>query len=97
MSKFIGQNERITISTPGEQYVDLINALSVINGGNPPSSTARSLLMAKIKESIPMIEKRVQYLADKRGITYGEMWQQIITGGYTPLETDAGWEKNNGI
>lgn len=90
--KFITPGERVPVSSLGEAEIDFINVLSTINGGNPPSTTIRALLRMAIKTAIPSIEKRVQYLADKRGITYQEMWKTIVTGGYEPLPTEAGWD-----
>ncbi|MCW5318928.1 hypothetical protein GTQ43_36385 [Nostoc sp. KVJ3] len=39
---------------------------------------AQSLLCAKLQERDKLIKERVEYLAKKRGITFDEMWEQIL-------------------
>ncbi len=81
------KDERLRIPPLGEWYEDLLTVDSAITGSTEPVQAA-SLLRAKLKERENVIAKRVQYLAAKRGITYEEMWLQILKGEYQKLTQD---------
>ncbi len=71
--------KRLNLSGLGEYYWDLITIDSWINNRSP-GTQAVSLLCAKLQERVPKIEKRVEYMARKRGITPEEMWDSILSG-----------------
>ncbi|MBD3886538.1 hypothetical protein IFO70_33230 [Phormidium tenue FACHB-886] len=71
--------DRMQIPALGEWYQDLLAADARINDRSEPTQ-ASSLLAAKLQEREARIKERVQYLADKRGISYQEMWKQLVTG-----------------
>lgn len=72
MAKF----KRIMIQL-GEYYQDLLTIDAFI-AGRTPSAQAGSLLCAKLQEREPRIKERLEYLANKRGITVEELTSQIL-------------------
>jgi hypothetical protein len=48
--------------------------------GKTKTAEATSLFCAKLQEREPKRNAMVQYLADKRGITFQEMWLQLLNG-----------------
>jgi hypothetical protein len=78
------KSDRLQIPPLGEWYQDLLRIDAVINDRSEPSQ-ASALLCAKIQERESRIRERVQYLANKRGITFEEMWDAILTGTYDKL------------
>ncbi|MGG6263219.1 hypothetical protein ACQ4M3_08055 [Leptolyngbya sp. AN03gr2] len=83
----MAKDDRLRIPSLGEWYEDLLRVDSAITGNSEPVQAA-SLLRAKLKERELIIEKRVRYLAAKRGITYEDMWLQILQGQYQKLTQD---------
>ena len=79
--------KRITLPLLGEYYDDLLKIDSKINA-RANTVQANSLLCAKLQERAPKIKERVQYLADKRGISFEEMWKQLLTDEYEPIEPE---------
>lgn len=75
---------RIRIPELGEWYADLIAVDSTINGKSIPQQ-ALSLLCSTLQSREERIKKRVKYLAVKRGVTFEEMWLQILQGNYRKL------------
>jgi hypothetical protein len=81
------KRERLFIGELGEYYNDLLTIDSLINSRTAPNQ-ANSLLCAKLQERETKIRERVQYLADKRGISFKEMWDQLLTGSYQKLNPE---------
>lgn len=78
------KSDRLQIPPLGEWYQDLLRIDAVINDRSEPSQ-ASALLCAKLQERESRIRERVQYLANKRGIPFDEMWDSILTGTYSKL------------
>jgi hypothetical protein len=74
MAKF----KRIMIQL-GEYYQDMLT-LDAFIAGRTPSAQAGSLLGAKLQEREPKIKERLQYLANKRGVTVEELTASILNG-----------------
>lgn len=73
------KDERLAVPALGEYYNDLLHVDSWVNGRSKVVQ-AQSLLCAKLQERDKLIKERVDYLAKKRGITFDEMWEQILNG-----------------
>ncbi|WP_414623865.1 hypothetical protein [Calothrix sp. CCY 0018] len=73
------KDERLAIPALGEYYNDILTVDAWVNGRTKVVQ-AQSLLCAKLQERDKLIKERVEYLAKKRGITFDEMWEQIING-----------------
>jgi hypothetical protein len=69
----------------GEFYRDYLIVAARTNGSTA-SSTAIAYLKQAIKINQPMIRDRVQYLADRHGLTYQEMWDTLLAGKVDPIE-----------
>ena len=78
------KDRRFNIPALGEWYNDLLTIDSWING-RTKGGQAQSLLCAKLQEREPRIKERLQYLAQKRGITVEEMIALILSGKAEPL------------
>lgn len=76
--------ERQYIAYLGEYYDDAWTIEAELKG-KPKTVEGASLLCAKLQEREEKRTKMVQYLADKRGISFKEMWNQILIGKYQPL------------
>ena len=63
----------------GEYYADLLKLDAWING-RTKSLQAGSLLGAKMQEREAKIFERIRYLAEKRGITFEDLRDQILNG-----------------
>ncbi len=83
----MARKERFSISPLGEFYMDVLTVDAWINARSR-SIQANSLLCAKLQEREPRVRERVAYLAKKRGISADELWQQILQGEATPMESD---------
>lgn len=81
------KTERFQIPTLGEWYQDLLAIDSAINDRSEPTQ-AHSLLCSKLQEREPKMKERVHYLANKRRISFEEMWDQILTGKFEKLTLD---------
>jgi hypothetical protein len=75
---FMAKFKRIMIQL-GEYYQDLLTIDAFI-AGRTPSAQAGSLLGAKLQEREPKIKERLQYLANKRGVTVEELTASILNG-----------------
>lgn len=73
------KDDRTVIAPIGEYYEDLLSADSTINARSN-AVQGSSLLCAKLQERESKIKERVQYLADKRGISFDECWKLCVTG-----------------
>jgi hypothetical protein len=69
---------------PGEYCDDALTIEAVLKNRSKPFE-ASSLLCEKLQERKPKRDEMVQYLADKRGISFKEMWNLILSGKYKPL------------
>lgn len=83
----MAKRERLFIGELGEYYNDLLTVDSAINNRTAPSQ-ANALLCSKLQERESRVKERVQYLADKRGISFKEMWNQLLTGNYQKLNPE---------
>ena len=81
------KSERLQIPPIGEWYQDLLTIDAAINDRSEPTQ-ASGLLCAKLQEREAKIRERVQYLARKRGLTFDEMWDNILTGKFEKLSPD---------
>ncbi|WP_392530206.1 hypothetical protein [Nostoc sp. C117] len=73
------KDERLAIPGLGEYYNDVLTVDAWVNGRTKVVQ-AQSLLCAKLQERDKLIKERVEYLAKKRGITFDQMWEQILNG-----------------
>lgn len=73
------RKERFSIAAIGEYYRDILEVDAWVNA-RTASTQATSLLCAKLQEREPRVRERVAYLAQKRGISTDEMWNQILKG-----------------
>lgn len=73
------KDERLAIPALGEYYNDVLTVDAWVNGRTKVAQ-AQSLLCAKLQERDKLIRERVEYLAKKRGITFDEMWAEILNG-----------------
>ncbi|NER95367.1 MAG: hypothetical protein F6J86_16270 [Symploca sp. SIO1B1] len=71
----------------GEYQTDLLTVLARVQN-RTVSQMASSLLAVKVEQKLPHIEKRVQYLADKRGISFTECWNQLLAGTFKPISPE---------
>ncbi|MBW4597819.1 MAG: hypothetical protein KME46_34170 [Brasilonema angustatum HA4187-MV1] len=76
--------DRQYINYLGEYYDDCLEIESVLKN-RPKSAEAASLLSSKLQEREVRRNAMVQYLADKRGISFKEMWQQLLKKEYSPM------------
>lgn len=80
-------DERMRIRGLGEYYEDLLKLDAQINDRSA-AEQATSLLCAKLQEREPKIVERLQYLADKRGISVSEIRTQILKGKYQKIKPE---------
>lgn len=73
------KNDRLTLPSLGEEYQDLL-AIDSELAGRTPAQQAHSLLQARLQSRRDDIINRVQYLAKKRGVSFDDMWQQLLQG-----------------
>ena len=76
--------DRQYMTFPGEYCDDALTIEAVLKNRSKPFE-ASSLLCEKLQERKPKRDEMVQYLADKRGISFKEMWNLILSGKYKPL------------
>ena len=73
------RDDRLYLAPLGEQYEDLL-AIDAFLAGNSIPQQGKSSLSTYLKQKKPYIEEGVKYLARKRGISFEEMWDLILTG-----------------
>ncbi|WP_066425150.1 GIY-YIG nuclease family protein [Anabaena sp. 4-3] len=73
------KDKRLTIPRLGKFYKDLLKIDARINGRSIPVQ-AQELLHSKLEEREAVIKNRIEYLARQRGVTFDEMWFQVING-----------------
>lgn len=81
------KDDRTVLAPLGEYYEDLLAADSAINNRSM-SQQGNSLLCAKLQEREEKIKTRVQYLANKRGISFDECWKMCVTGKLEKITPD---------
>lgn len=81
------KDERTVLAPIGEYYEDLLTADSMINARSV-AVQGSSLLCAKLQERETKIKERVQYLANKRGITFDDCWKLCVTGKIEKITPD---------
>jgi hypothetical protein len=87
MDLVMAEEKRLQVPALGEWYEDLLSIDSVVNNRTKVVQ-AQSLLCSKLQERESLINKRVEYLARKRGLTFESMWDQILTGTYQKLSPE---------
>lgn len=85
------KSDRLQIPSLGEWYGDLLAIDARINDRSEPTQ-AHNLICAKLQDREPRIRARVEYLAQKRGLSMEEMWRQLVTGTYERI-TPEEWAK----
>ena len=85
--KSMAKDDRLRVASVGEWYEDLLTIDAIVNG-RTESQQASSLLCSKLQERQERIKERVRYLAAKRGVTFEEMWLQLLKGNYRKLTTE---------
>lgn len=73
------KDERLSLPALGEWYDDLLRVDSWANN-RTMATQGQSLLCAKLQERENIVKERVRYFAKKRGISFDEMWSQILSG-----------------
>lgn len=73
------KNDRLTLPSLGEECQDLLTVDAEINM-RTPAQQAHSLLCGRLQARREDIKNRVSYLAKKRGVTFDEMWEQLLKG-----------------
>ena len=73
------RDDRLALPALGEYYDDILTIDAWINNRSKVVQ-GQNLLCAKLQEREERIEKRIKYLADKRGISSDEMRLQILMG-----------------
>ncbi|MGL5925506.1 hypothetical protein [Chroococcidiopsis sp.] len=79
------KDRRLSIPSIGVYYNDLLTLDAAINDRSIPVQ-AQSLLCAKLQEREARINERLQYMADKFGITIEQMREKILSGEYESSE-----------
>ncbi|HEY9609321.1 hypothetical protein [Allocoleopsis sp.] len=83
----MAETKRFTVPDLGEWYTDQL-ALDAWINNRSKAVQAQSLLCAKLQEREPTIEKRLTYIAQKRGLTLDELRSQILAGKAQQLSRD---------
>jgi hypothetical protein len=78
------KDRRLVLPALGEYYDDLLKYDSEMDNATK-AQKARSLLGAKLQEREPLILRRLEYLARKRGISVEELQLLMLSGKYKPL------------
>jgi len=76
--------ERQYIGYVGEYYDDCWTVEATLKS-RAKTAEGASLLCSKLQEREARRNAMVQYLADKRRISFIDMWNQILTGEYKPI------------
>lgn len=88
--------KRFYCSGLGEYYDDCLKVEAVIKN-NTIANEAASLLKAKLMERTEKRDRMIMYMAGKRGISYEQMWQNILAGEVelTPEENEFSQEQED--
>lgn len=79
MSMAARKDARLIVSPLGEFYTDLLTVDAWLNNRSR-AGQANILLCAKLQDRQKLIKERLDYIANKRGITTDELWKQIVDG-----------------
>lgn len=79
------EKERQYASGMGEYYLDAL-AVEAALKKRSIAAEAGSLLCAKLQEREPRRTAMVQYMADRRGITFNQMWSLLLGGDIPTVE-----------
>ncbi|MBF2063614.1 MAG: hypothetical protein IGS39_04160 [Calothrix sp. C42_A2020_038] len=71
------REDRLQIPALGEYYDDVLDIDAELSNRTKVQQ-AQSLISEKLQERLVGIRERIQYLADKRGITFNQMWGEIL-------------------
>ena len=80
-------DDRLKIAPIGEFSEDLLTIDARMNASSS-AQQASSLLRAKLQEREERIKARVTYLAWKRGISFDQMWEQLLKGTYAKITAE---------
>lgn len=80
-------SKRFWVSWLGEYYMDCLDVESALKH-RTQAGEAASLLSAKLQERKEKRDAMVQYLANKHGTTFDEMWVRLRDGKYEPTEQE---------
>ncbi len=75
---------RLQIGALSEFYEDLLRADAFL-ANNSLASQGKSLLQSYLAQKETKIKERVKYLAEKRNISFEDMWLQIQQGNATQM------------
>lgn len=75
------RTKRMSIPDIGTFYTDLLLVDAAINSRTAPVQ-AQSLLCAKLQEREKIIRERVQYIADRDGKPFDDVWKALRDGTY---------------
>lgn len=80
----------------GAYYNDCLQIEAALKNQSIPVEAA-SLLRAKLMERREFRKEMVQYAADRHGVSFQEMWNLMLNGGYIPTteEIQAMEDKQN--
>jgi hypothetical protein len=83
------KDDRLALPALGEYYDDLLDIDAEINGRTKVQQ-GQSLLCEKIQEKEEEIKEKVKYLAERRGISFNQMWTEILAkrGKQTAFKTN---------
>jgi hypothetical protein len=77
-------SKRFQVSWLGEYYMDCLAVEAVIKD-RTKSLEASSLLCSMLQQREEKRRHIVEYLAQKRNISFDDMWKQMVNGSYEPL------------
>ena len=80
----MNRTRRLQIPDLGEYYSDMLQIEAALKNRTIPQE-ASSLLCSKLQEREDKRRKMVEHLATKRGISFDDMWAQLISGNYSPI------------
>lgn len=77
-------SEKLMLTLTGEFYQDLLTLDSWLEG-KARSTHAANLLGKALNQRETQIRERLEYAANKRGITVDELWSGILDGTITEM------------
>ncbi|MFL9458561.1 MULTISPECIES: hypothetical protein [Nostocales] len=80
-------SKRFQVSWLGEYYMDCLEVEAALKD-KTRAVEAANLLCLMLDQEEEKRRRKVQYLADKRGVTFNEMWHQLRTGTYKITNED---------
>ena len=79
--------ERIYISNPGEYFDDCFTIEANLNNRTKAAEIS-ALACERLMQKESVREKQIQYLANKRGISFDRMRNLVLSGDYEPMSTE---------